>query len=55
MEQVKRQKGRPRTEEYRKIKHRMSRIEDVFVSVAKEISNEKDRKKVLQALETLKK
>lgn len=56
METVKEVKkmGRPVTAEYRKKRHRMSRIEDEFIQVLEKMTNENDRKLVLQTLEKLK-
>lgn len=46
--------GRPTTAEYRKKRHRMSRIEDEFIQIIEKMNNENDRKLVLQTLEKLK-
>lgn len=46
--------GRPTKEEYRKKRHRMSRIEDEFIQVIEKMTNENDRKLVMQTLEKLK-
>ncbi|HDR6313180.1 TPA: hypothetical protein QCU60_005213 [Bacillus cereus] len=56
METVKEVKkmGRPATADYRKKRHRMSRIEDEFTQIIEKMTNDNDRKLVLQALEKLK-
>ena len=46
--------GRPQTAQYRKIKHRMSRIEDTFREVLEVMKDKEDKALVEQALEKLK-
>lgn len=47
--------GRPRVADYRKIKHRMSKIEDTFLETIEKLESEKDKKEIKKALEKLKK